>query len=265
MSRRSAHLAACLAAALVALAVAPARAELSRAALAQVGVYAPQGARAPLDARFTDQDGRALSLGAALGGRPGLLVFEDFRCKTLCGPALSIVAAGIKDSGLTPGRDLRLVAVGLNPRETPADARALRDSRLSGQPALAGSSSFLTGAPSAIGAAARGLGYGYAYDAQTDQFTHPVAAFVLAGDGRLIRVLPETALTGPDLRGAIQDADRGRVGDLVDRLAVFCHDLFPLTGRYDAPIQSGLRLAGGATVIAMALGVIVLMRRRRAA
>ncbi len=200
-----------------------------------------------------------------MAGSPGLLIFEDFRCRTLCGPALSIVAAGVEQSGLRPGRDVRLLAIGLNPREGPRDAQAFRAAHLADAPQLARTSSFLTGDAGAIRRAAGAMGYGYAYDAATDQFTHPVAAFVLARDGRVSRVLPETALLGPDLRAAIADADRDRVGDLVDRLAVLCHDLLPLTGRYDAGVQIGLRIAAIATLGVMAAGLATLIRRRRTA
>ena len=249
----------------LALGAGGARAELSRAALAQVGVRASAGAALPLGLAFRDQGGRAATLRTALTATPGVVVFEDFRCRTLCGPALSIVAAGVRQSGLVPGHDFRLIAIGLNPRETPSDAAALIASRLSDDAALARSSDFLTGSALAIQAATRALGYGYAYDPETDQFTHPVAAFVLATDGRLTRVLPETALTGADLRDAVHDAGRGQVGDLVDRLAVFCHDLIPLSGRYDGAIQTGLRWAGLVTLAGMAAGMVALARRRRAA
>ncbi len=249
-------------AACVAGAARPAQAEPSRADLARVGVQAPAGAREPLGLAFTDESGRPKTLRQAMDGRPALLVFEDFRCKTLCGPALSIVAAGIGRSGLRPGRDFRLVSIGLNPRETPADAIAFRDARLAGDPALIDGSRFLIGSAETIAQATRALGYGYAYDPVADQFTHPVAAFVLAADGRLTRVLPQTALTASDLRDAFAGADRGEVGDIVDRLALLCHGLIPLDGRNDGAVQTGLRAAALATLLAMAALAVFGFRRR---
>ncbi len=242
----------------------PAGAEVSRADLAKVGVHTPAGARAPLDLPLRDQAGMATTLGAALHGQTGVLVFQDYRCKTLCGPALAIVAAGVRASGLKPGGDFRLVAIGLNPRETPADARAMQTSRLGDQPVLLSKSTFLTGDAAAIAVATAAMGFGYTYDTATDQFTHPVAAFVLSPTGLVTRVLPETALTGPDLRHAVQSADRGQVGGLVDTLRLLCHDLVPLTGRYDGAVQTALRLGGVVTVLAMLGAGAALFRRRTA-
>ncbi|MHB8287280.1 MAG: thioredoxin domain-containing protein [Caulobacteraceae bacterium] len=241
-----------------------AQAEVSRADLARVGVHTAAGAHAPMDLPLRDQAGTATTLGAALHGQTGVLVFQDYRCKTLCGPALAIVAAGVKASGLKPGRDFRLIALGLNPRETPADARAMQASRLGDQPDLLRGSTFLTGDAASIAAATAAMGFGYAYDPATDQFTHPVAAFVLSPTGLVTRVLPETALTGPDLRRAVLGADRGEVGGLIDTLRLLCHDLVPLTGRYDGPVQTGLRIGGVVTVLAM-LGAGMLLFRRRTA
>jgi protein SCO1/2 len=241
-----------------------ARAEVSRTDLARIGVHTPTGARAPLDLRLRDQTGQTTTLGAALHGVTGVLVFQDYRCKTLCGPALAIVAAGVKASGLRPGRDFRLVAIGLNPRETPADALAMQASRLGGQPDLLSGSTFLTGDAAAIATATAAMGFGYAYDPATDQFTHPVAAFVLSPTGLVTRVLPEVSLTGPDLRRAVLAADRGEVGGLVDTLRLLCHDLVPLTGRYDGAVQTGLRIGGVVTVLAMLGAGAALFRRRTA-
>jgi protein SCO1 len=244
--------------------VSPAQAALTDAELSRVRVTVPPGAREPLQLRFRDQAGRATTLGAALGGEPALLVFEDYRCRTLCGPALAIVAAQAKASGLRPGQDFRLIAIGLNPRETPADAAVMQESRLGDQPALRRASSFLTGDAAVIARATRAVGYGYAYDAAEDQFTHPAAAFALASDGTVTRFLTETAITGPALRDAILQARAGEVGDLVDRLRLWCHDAVALTGRYDGAVQVGLRVGGMATLVAMA-AAFALLRRRRAA
>ncbi len=244
---------------------APARAEPSRADLARVGVNVPAGASAPLALAFRDQGGRATTLGAALGGRPGLLIFQDYRCRTLCGPTLAILAAAVKPSGLEPGRDFRLVAIGLNPRETPADAAAMQQARLGGDPALAAASRLLTGTAAAIAAATHAVGYGYAYDPASGQYTHPVAAFALAPDGRVTRFLPEIALTGADLKTALGRAGRNEVGDLVDHLRLLCHELVPLAGRYDAAVQGGLRIGGVATLMLMAAAGAALVRRRRGA
>ena len=239
-----------------------AQAAVAPEALAQVGVHATPGARAPLEARFIDQDGRPTSLRAALAGRPGVLLFEDYRCTTLCGPALAITGHALQANGLTPGRDAALVTLGLNPRETPADARALRDARLQDEPRWRTAARLLTGGQAEITAATRALGYGYAYDPASGQYTHPVAAFVLTPDGRLAQVLDQVSLTGPALRAAVEDARRGGPGAVVDQLALICHGISVAAGRYNGAVALGLKLGALATLAAMASGLALLSRRR---
>lgn len=232
-----------LAAGVLLVGPAAAAAEPSRADLAQVGVRARAGSHAPLTLGFRDAAGVGTTLGQALRGAPGLLVFEDFRCRTLCGPALSIMAAALRTSGLRPGRDFRLVSIGLNPREGPTDAAGFARSRLASDPALLANAAFLTGPQSSIGPTARALGYGYAYDPSDDQYVHPVSVFALSADGALAAVLPQTALTGAALRDAVGRARTGRPGSLVAQLQLLCHGLLPLSGRYDAQIGSAVRFA----------------------
>lgn len=243
-----------------------ARAEISRAAMAGIGVHAPPDARAPLALAFRDQDGRPVTLGAAKGSGPGVLVFADYRCNTLCGPALAIVAAAVGKSALRPGRDFRLLAVSINPRATPADARAMRATRLAGDPALLQASSFLLGTPEAIAAATHALGYAYAYDPTSGQYTHPVAAFVLAPDGRLTRVLSEVALTAPELQAAVRAAaanDAPRPPDLIEQISLLCHGLVATDGRNDAAVLTGLRIGAGLTLATLFGGLAALIWRRR--
>ena len=248
---------------LAALMLAPAaRAAIPPAELAQVGVHARAGAQAPLTARFVDQDGRSTTLGAALDGRPSVLLFEDYRCTTLCGPALAIAGRALQESGLKPGREVGLVTLGLNPRETPAEARALRDSRLADAPGPRRAGRFLTGSPEAIGRAARALGYGYAYDPASGQYTHPVAAFILTPQGRLSRVLDQVNLTGPELRQAVDEAGRGGLGAVVDQLALICHGISVAAGRYNGAVALGLKLGAVATLALMAGGIGWLATRK---
>ena len=247
----------------------PVRAEVSRVELARIGVHTPPGARAPLAQGFIDQNGRPTTLAAAKGSGVGLLVFADYRCNTLCGPALAIVAAAVKAGPLRPGLDFRLLAIGLNPHATLQDAEAMRTTHLGGDPALLQASSLLTGAPAAIARTTHALGYDYDLDPATGQYVHPVAAFVLAPDGRVTRVLSEIALTGPQVAAAIRSARTSPpspADGLIDRLSLLCHGLVPSNGRNDAAVLTGLRLGAGLTLLAIAasLGALMLRRRRAA-
>ena len=86
----------------------------------------------------------AATLGDALGGRPSVLIFADYTCRTLCGPILEFAVNGLEHSGLKPGTDYRLVVIGLDPKDGLAEARSMRSAHLDGS-ALSDATTMLIG------------------------------------------------------------------------------------------------------------------------
>ena len=124
---------------------------------------------------------------------------------------------------------------------------------------------FLTGDRSSIDRLTRAAGFRYAWDADTKQFAHPSGVIVLTPEGRLARYLFGIEYSPRDLRFALVEASSGRVGSRVDALLLYCYHYDPMTGRYGFVIMRAIRLAGAATVLALAAFIIVMIRRERAA
>ncbi len=238
-----------------------AAAGLTQAALDAVGVETKPDAALPLQLRFTDERAQPRTLGDALAGKPAVVVFADYTCHTLCGPILTFVAAGLEQTGLAAGVDYRLIVIGLDPKDDPQSARAMKVTRLGSGTPLANTSVMLTGEPAAIETAAAALGYRYSYDDEHDQFAHPAAAFVINSAGRVTRVLSSLGLDGRDLRLALVDAGEGRVGSLGDRLRLLCYGFDPVRGIYTETITLWLQLAAALTLLAMA-GAIFFMNAK---
>jgi len=252
----------------VALALtAPARADVTAADLGTVAAEPRPGAALPLDLSFIDDTGAARTLRAALGGTPAVLVFADYTCRTLCGPIVDFAATALRQSGLRPGSDFRLIVIGLDPKDGPDVARAMRVERIGTDDPLARAAVALTGQPEAIAAATQSLGYRYTYDAAHDQYAHPAAAYVLDAQGRVTRVLSGLGLSGNDMRLALVAAGQGHVGTLGDRIRLLCYGYDPVRGIYTERITLMLETAAAITVAALG-GAILLMNavaRRRTA
>lgn len=244
----------------------PAYAGLSKAQLDDVFVKPPASATLPLDLPFRDETGLATTLRAALGGKPATVIFTDYTCSNICGPVLAFAAGGLGKSGLTPGRDFHLVAIGLDAKDTLAEARAIKRSRLGDDAALFAATIMLTGTNDIIRATTRAVGYRYAYDAVADQFAHPAVAFVVAADGRVARVLSGLGLSGQDLRLALVEAGHGRVGTIADQLRVLCYGYDPAAGIYSAAIGRIMTVMALATVAAIVafIALLTVRSRRRA-
>jgi protein SCO1/2 len=246
---------------------APAHAGVTAADLKAVAAEPPVDATLPLDLAFIDDTGVARSLRDALGGKPAVLIFADYTCRTLCGPILDFAAAALRQSGLQPGSDFRLIAIGLDPKDRSDAARAMRVERIGTDDPLARTAVVLTGQAPAIAAATAALGYRYAYDAAHDQYAHPAAAYVLDAQGKVTRVLSGLGLSGNDMRLALVAAGQGHVGTLGDRIRLLCYGYDPVRGIYTERITLMLEIAAALTVAVLG-GAILLMNmvvRRRAA
>jgi protein SCO1/2 len=235
-----------------------AQAGLTQAALDGVAAAPLSDAALPLGLRFSDESGQPRTLGDVLAGKPAILVFADYTCRTLCGPVLTFVAAGLERSGLAAGADYGLVVIGLNPKDDLAAARAAKVARIGAGIPLAAATIMLTGEEAAIRAATAALGYRYVYDAEHDQFAHPAAAFAVNAAGRVTRVLSGLALDGADLRMALVEAGEGRVGSLGDRLRLLCYGFDPVRGIYTEKITLWLELAATFTLFGMAIAIVAM-------
>lgn len=240
-----------------------ARAGLTPNELAIVSLSPPANAAVPLELSFERIEGGTATLSQALDHRSSVLLFVDYTCRTICGPALSIAANALADTGLDPSRDFRLVVVGLDEKDSAEDALAMSAELLS--PKFRSATELLRGDRGSIARLAEALGYRFAYDAATDQFAHPAGVVVLTADGCVSRVLSSLALNSTDLRLAIVEAGAGRVGSLGDQLRLLCYGFDAVHGVYSLAVTRGLQLFGLLTIFALVALLVHASRRRMAA
>ena len=123
----------------------------------------------------------------------------------------------------------------------------------------------MTGEQASIDRLTKAAGFRYAWDTETQQFAHPTGVIVLTPDGRLARYLFGIEYGPRDLRYAIVDASNGKVGSAVDSLLLYCYHYDPTTGRYGVAIMRAIRVAAGATVLALGAFIVVMVRREQRA
>jgi protein SCO1 len=213
---------------------------------------------------FVDATGRQRTLAQAIGGRPAILILADYTCQTLCGPIVSFAASALDRSGLDPGREYRMVVVGLDPKDGPAPARAMKNEQIGEATPLAAATTFLSSEENSLTVLKTSLGYRDVHDSENDQFAHPAALFVLSADGRVARVLSGLGIDPADLRLALVEAGDGRIGGIADKVQLLCYGFDPALGIYTSSIQGLLRVGWLVTAIGLA-GVIGLMTLKRRA
>lgn len=242
----------------------PAHAALTEADLAEVDLAPPPGAALPTGLAFRDEAGASLTLGKALAGRPAVLVFADYTCTVACGTTLGIAAAMLGGTALLPDNYAFLV-LGLDPRDGPAEAAAMKAAYLSPGASPAAAARLLTGDASTVRQAEKALGYRARYDAEHDQYAHPLGLVVLAPDGRVSRILPALTVQPGTLRLALVEASASRIGNLGDRLRLLCYGFDAARGIYTPVVQRLLAVGSALTILLLGGWLLLMLRRDRRA
>jgi protein SCO1 len=245
------------------------------------------GAVLPLDAPFVDASGGAVRLGdyfrgdAAHPAVPVLVVLGYYRCRNLCETEMEGVLQALAASGLAR-RDYRVLAVSIDPDETPADAAARRrldlqvadfsvthsTDRAAEQPPTLDA---LVGPAASIERLTTQAGFIFARDkapaaasgSEVDQpttFAHAAGFLVATPDGRISQYFLGVRHDPVALRRAVDEAAGDAIGRAVDSLFLLCAHLDPTLGRFTADVMLGLRLLG--LGLALLLGTWIWRYRR---
>ena len=217
----------------------------------------------PLDLPFRDESGRIVHLSDYFGKRPVVLVLAYYNCPMLCTQVLNGLLSSLRVLTFDAGREFEVVTVSFDPRDTPAAARAKKEPYVAryGRPGAAAGWHFLTGEPRSIAGLTDAVGFRYSWDEQIGQFAHASAIYVATPDGRLSRYFFGIEYAPRDLRLALVEASRGKIGSPVDQLLLYCYHYDPVAARYGAVVMNMVRLGGIAAVLVLAIFLSVMWRR----
>lgn len=158
-----------------------------------IGLDARPGALLPLDAVFTDTEGRSRPLGAWLDDQPTLLVLAYYDCPMLCD--VMVREAAVAAAAL-PAEPAALV-VSFDARDTPETARQARGEL---------DWSFLVGGPQEIRRLLDAVGMTIRLDVASGRIAHPAALFVISPSGRVSSVVAGPRPDPRTLARALEDA-----------------------------------------------------------
>ncbi len=227
---------------------------LSASAFADLAFAQHPGAQLPRDVTLTDEQGRAVRTGDLfVADKPLVLVFDYFRCTTLCGVVLGDLAAALAKVPLGAGRDYGVLAVSIDPAETPADAVALKAKHFDRDPAFAGAVQFLTGDEASVRQLADAVGFAYRPDPAIGQFAHPAGLVVLAPGGVVSRYILGIGYDPMDLRLGIVEASKGTVASVADHLLLLCYAYDPAAGRYNLTVAYLMKGVGALSLAGLGL------------
>jgi len=231
--------------------------------LGEIGVDQKLDAQLPLDLPFRDESGREVRLGDFFGGKPVVLSLVYYQCPMLCSMTLNGLVKSMRPLAFDIGREFDVVTISFDPNETPELAAVKKEVYVTdyGRPGAASGWHFLTGPRASIERLTETAGYRYKWDEPTSQWAHVSAIMVVTPQGRISQYLYGIEFSARDLKLSLVQASSGRIGTLVDRILLYCFHYNPETGKYGFAIMTTVRLAGLATVFALAAFIVVNRRR----
>jgi protein SCO1/2 len=211
------------------------------------------GAHVPLDVQVVDEQGRRRSLANYVdGSRPVLLVPGYYRCAQLCGLVMHSLLDALRDSGVAAG-GLRIVAIGIDPRETPADARARRrlDMDYAATRGIAPDLHLLTLPANDLARLTSVIGVRSEAVPSDGTIAHPATVVLVTPGGDISRYFNGVGLDPGEMRVALADASGDRIGGLASRVALLCAHFDPKVGRFDNAVMEATRIVGVLLVAAL--------------
>jgi protein SCO1/2 len=232
------------------------------AILRDVGIEQHMGAQVPLDVPFTDEQGQAVTL-RQYTGKPVILALVYYQCPGLCDLVLNGVVRSTRELKFNAGEEYQVVAVSFDGRENYPLARDKKVTyvRDYGRKGAQQGWHFLTGADSSSRLLADTVGFHFTYDPVSNQFAHPSAIMILTPEGRVARYFYGIDYPVRDVKLGLIDASGGKIGSPIDAVQLFCFHYDPANGKYGLLIVRVLRVAGLATMGALAAFMIVMFRR----
>jgi protein SCO1/2 len=217
----------------------------------------------PLHVPFTDENGMQVRLGDYFGDRPVILAFVYYECPMLCTQVLNGLTTSLTVLRETVGRDFDVVAISFDARETPALASGKKKAHLDRyrRPESANGWHFLTGSQASIRAVTAAAGFKFTWDDKTQQFAHPSGIVVATPQGRIARYFFGIEYAPRDVKFALVESSKGRIGNAIDQLLLYCYHYDPATGSYGFVAMGAVRL-GGAVTLAVLLGFVIVSIRR---
>lgn len=209
----------------------PASPSLPGQGQSEVGVDERLGTKLPLALLFRDEDGKLVPLAELVTG-PTIIVPVYFRCTNVCNYLQSGLAGVLPALKGKPGSDYRVISLSIDETESPEIAARMKRMYLTamGIPFPAAGWRFLTGDLGQIKALTDAAGYHF--QRRGHDFAHPVASFVVAKDGTIVRYLYGTTFLPKDVSLALLEAHEGKVGAGFRRVVDYCFSFDPAARGY---------------------------------
>ncbi len=222
----------------------------------------------PLNAPFVDESGQPVTLAKYFNGkRPVILAMVYYKCPILCSEELKGLTGALEMVSFQPGREFDIVAISIDPSETPAIAASKKREYVTyyGHPESASGWHFLTGQQPSIEAVSKATGFNYVRtpgpDGRMTQFAHASAIQIVTPEGKIAQYYMGVEYSPQDIRLGLIEASDHKIGSPVDTVLTYCYHYDPTRNKHSVVVARVVQLGGVFTVLGLG-GYMAMMFRR---
>jgi protein SCO1/2 len=163
---------------------------------------------------------------------PTIILPVYYSCTNVCNFLQSGLARVLPSIKPLPGREYRVISISFDETETPELAARYKKTYLTSMnvPFPEDGWRFLTGDNASIRRLTDAAGF--RFQRKGRDFIHPVASFVVARDGTIVRYLYGTNFLPKDLSLALLEAREGTVGTAIRTVVGYCFSFDPAGKTY---------------------------------
>ncbi|MFT5207012.1 MAG: protein SCO1/2 [Candidatus Omnitrophota bacterium] len=222
--------------------------------LKKVAIHQNLNNQLPMDAKFRDSTGKEVRLGDYFKkDKPVILNFVYYECPMLCKLSLNGLVRTLNVLDFAIDKEFDIVTISIDPGETPELAAAKKDAYAKSyhRDGVEGGWHFLIGDEATLQDITKTAGFAYVYDPESDEYAHAAAIMIATPEGKLARYIYGIEFSARDLKLALIDASKSKIGSIVDQVLLFCFHYNPLTGKYSFATMKLIQLLGIMTVVSI--------------
>ena len=189
-----------------------------------------------------------------------------YNCPGLCNFHFNGVVEALKKIDWTPGEKFEVVAFSFDAKESAelATKKKANYMKMYNRPGSENGFHFLTAEQNTIDQLMKQIGFQFKWNEKTGEWSHASAAIMISPNGTVTRYLHGVEFNPPDLKLALNETAKGKVGNVIDAIVLFCFSYDTHKSKYGLQAFRVVQLGGLATVLILSMWLLpVLFRSRR--
>jgi protein SCO1 len=219
-----------------------------------------------MNLHFKNETGEEVTLGSFFDGQTPVIISPVyFSCPGLCNFHLNGLTEGLKAMDWSIGGKFKVLSISFDHRETPDLAAKKKETymKVYNRPGTESSWHFLTADEATIKAFTSSIGFNFRWNEKEKEWAHGSAAVVASPKGTVSRYLPGIMFDPKDIKFAVLEAGKGKVGSLVDQLILYCFQYNPHQSKYTLYASRVMKAGGGLMVLILAIWLLPIWYRAR--